>query len=130
MPDNLKSLKDRAEKLRQTIDLHRYNYHVLDREEISAEALDSLKRELAELEAAHPELQTKDSPTLRVAGKPLPQFEKVPHKVTQWSSVMGAQDQQSGFGLFDSIENEPRRVTGQYTDMRRALRAPRGRSHS
>ncbi len=85
MPDNLKSLKDRAEKLRQTIDLHRYNYHVLDREEISAEALDSLKRELAELEAAHPELQTKDSPTLRVAGKPLPQFEKVPHKVTQWS---------------------------------------------
>lgn len=85
MTDNLKSLKDRAEKLRQTIDLHRYNYHVLDREDISAEALDSLKRELAELEAAHPELQTKDSPTLRVAGKPLPQFEKVPHKVTQWS---------------------------------------------
>jgi DNA ligase (NAD+) len=85
MTDSISSLKERASKLRQAIDLHRYNYHVLDREDISAEALDSLKRELAELEAAHPELQTTDSPTLRVAGKPLPQFQKVPHKVTQWS---------------------------------------------
>jgi DNA ligase (NAD+) len=85
MTDSIQSLKERASKLRQAIDLHRYNYHVLDREDISAEALDSLKRELAELEAEHPELQTADSPTLRVAGKPLPQFQKVPHKVTQWS---------------------------------------------
>jgi len=78
-------MRERAERLRQAIDLHRYNYHVLDREDISAEALDSLKRELTELESAHPDLRTADSPTLRVAGKPLPQFEKVPHKVTQWS---------------------------------------------
>lgn len=85
MSDLPKSIRDRVEKLRTTIDLHRYNYHVLDREDISAEALDSLKRELSELESQHPELQTKDSPTMRVAGKPLPQFQKVPHKVTQWS---------------------------------------------
>jgi DNA ligase (NAD+) len=85
MRDLPKTLRDRAEKLRATIDLHRYNYHVLDREDISAEALDSLKRELAELEAEYPELYTTDSPTLRVAGKPLPQFQKVPHKVAQWS---------------------------------------------
>jgi len=85
MSDPSKNMRERAEKLRKAIDLHRYNYHVLDREDISAEALDSLKRELAELELTHPELQTADSPTLRVAGKPLPQFQKVPHKVAQWS---------------------------------------------
>ena len=85
MTDSKAHMRERAERLRQAIDLHRYNYHVLDREDISAEALDSLKRELTELESAHPDLRTADSPTLRVAGKPLPQFEKVPHKVTQWS---------------------------------------------
>jgi DNA ligase (NAD+) len=58
---------------------------VLDKEEISAEALDSLKRELAELEYSHPELITKDSPSNRIAGEPLKQFEKVEHKVSQWS---------------------------------------------
>lgn len=77
--------RSRAEALRRAIEKHRYNYHVLDKEEISAEALDSLKRELSELEAAHPELVTADSPTQRVAGEPLKQFEKVPHKVPQWS---------------------------------------------
>ncbi len=75
----------RIKKLREVIEHHRYNYHVLDKEEISAEALDSLKRELFELEEKYPELRTADSPSQRVAGKPLPQFEKVPHKVTQWS---------------------------------------------
>ncbi|MFH1170178.1 MAG: NAD-dependent DNA ligase LigA [Candidatus Vogelbacteria bacterium] len=76
---------ERIAKLRQVINHHRYLYHVLDREEISAEALDSLKRELSELETAHPELITPDSPTQRVAGAPLPGFKKVTHQVTQWS---------------------------------------------
>ncbi|MBI4136232.1 MAG: NAD-dependent DNA ligase LigA [Candidatus Vogelbacteria bacterium] len=75
----------RVVKLREAIDHHRYLYHVLDREEISAAALDSLKKELAELEAAHPELVTSDSPTQRVAGKPLPEFKKITHRVPQWS---------------------------------------------
>jgi DNA ligase (NAD+) len=80
-----KDLQKRAEKLRETINHHRYNYHVLDKEEISAGALDSLKKELAELEELYPELKTADSPTQRVAGAPLPEFKKVPHKVAQWS---------------------------------------------
>jgi len=75
----------RIKKLRQAINRHRYLYHVLDREEISAAALDSLKKELAELEAAHPELVTPDSPTQRVAGEPLPEFKKITHRVPQWS---------------------------------------------
>lgn len=80
-----KAIRDRLYKLREAIEKHRYNYHVLDKEEISAEALDSLKRELVELEREYPELVSTDSPSQRVAGEPLKEFEKVPHKVPQWS---------------------------------------------
>ena len=78
-------IKKRIEKLRKEIDHYRYQYHVLDKQEISDAALDSLKKELYELEAQNPELITPDSPTQRVAGKPLPKFEKVTHAVSQWS---------------------------------------------
>lgn len=78
-------VQERILKLRQSIEHHRYNYHVLDKEEISAEALDSLKRELSELENAHPEFVDSNSPSQRIAGEPLKEFEKVPHKVAQWS---------------------------------------------
>ncbi len=60
-------------------------YHVHDREEITPEALDSLKHELASLEEAYPALITPASPTQRVAGAPLPGFKKVRHSVAQWS---------------------------------------------
>ena len=80
-----KEALERAAVLRKTIEKHRYNYHVLDREEISAEALDSLKKELVDLEALYPALITPDSPTQRVAGTPLPEFKKIPHQVPQWS---------------------------------------------
>ncbi|MEI6042002.1 MAG: NAD-dependent DNA ligase LigA [bacterium] len=78
-------IRERMKKLALAIEHHRYNYHVLDKEEISAEALDSLKRELSNLEAMYPDLVDADSPSKRVAGKPLKQFEKVIHKVPQWS---------------------------------------------
>lgn len=75
----------RIEKLRETINTHRYNYHVLDKSTMGEAALDALKHELAELEKQYPDLVTPDSPTQRVAGEPLPQFEKVTHRVRQWS---------------------------------------------
>ena len=75
----------RIQKLRETINRHRYLYHVLDKQELSDAALDSLKRELAELEAAHPELITPDSPTQRVGGEPLAKFKKIEHRISQWS---------------------------------------------
>jgi len=75
----------RAQKLRETINHYRYEYHVLDKEDISPAALDSLKHELTELEKAYPSLITPDSPSQRVAGEPLLFFEKVEHKVQQWS---------------------------------------------
>lgn len=80
-----KEVIDRLNKLKETINHHRYLYHVLDKEEISEEALDSLKHELHLLEQKYPSLITPDSPTQRVGGKPLEQFVKVKHKVSQWS---------------------------------------------
>ncbi len=75
----------RVKKLRDTINHHRNLYHIEDREEISQEALDSLKNELLKIENAYPSLITADSPTQRVAGKPLDKFQKVEHKIKQWS---------------------------------------------
>jgi DNA ligase (NAD+) len=78
-------IKERAAKLRAGITAYRALQHENDESPISPEALDSLKHELAELEAAYPELITPDSPTQRVAGGVLPQLKKVPHQVPQWS---------------------------------------------
>ncbi len=74
-----KEAKNRIDKLKAEIDKHRYDYHVLDKETISPAALDSLKNELFRLENKYPELITPDSPTQRVAGKPLEKFVKARH---------------------------------------------------
>lgn len=71
--------KDRILKLRKLIDHYRYEYHVLDRQEVSDAVNDSLKHELYTLEREYPEFITADSPTQRVGGKPLDKFKKVPH---------------------------------------------------
>ncbi|MDO4760150.1 MAG: NAD-dependent DNA ligase LigA [Candidatus Saccharibacteria bacterium] len=67
-------------KLREIINDYRYHYHVLDESIMSEAAADSLKHELSQLEAEFPELITPDSPTQRVAGKPLDKFKKVAHE--------------------------------------------------
>ena len=77
---NKQEIKSRIEKLKKTINHHRYLYHVLDTQEISDAALDSLKKELFDLEQQFPEFVTADSPTQRVGGQPLPEFKKVPHR--------------------------------------------------
>ena len=70
----------RIQKLRELINDYRYHYHVLDESIMSEAAADSLKHELSLLEEEYPELITPDSPTQRVAGKPLDKFEKVAHE--------------------------------------------------
>ena len=72
--------KERIARLREIINDYRYRYHVLDESTMSEAAADSLKHELAQLEAEHPELITPDSPTQRVAGKALDKFTKVTHR--------------------------------------------------
>ncbi len=78
-------IKQRVKKLRREIERHRYLYHVLDRQEISDAANDSLKHELQQLEARYPELVTPDSPTQRIGGQPLPELKKVAHPVRMLS---------------------------------------------
>ncbi|MCP6718333.1 MAG: NAD-dependent DNA ligase LigA [Patescibacteria group bacterium] len=77
---NKQEAKKRVDKLKELIDRHRYLYHVLNKQEISDDALDSLKRELYRLEQEFSELITADSPTQRVAGKPLDKFKKIKHR--------------------------------------------------
>lgn len=77
--------RERYEKLKGAIDHYRRQYHVYDIEEIPESARDSLMHELTDLEARYPELITPDSPSQRVAGTPLPQFQKVRHTIPQWS---------------------------------------------
>lgn len=69
----------RIEELRAQIRRHGYRYYVLDAPEISDEAYDALVQELRDLEAAHPELVTPDSPTQRVGAPPSVAFQTVQH---------------------------------------------------
>src|SRR3989344_2410844 len=76
---NKSQAQERIKKLKDLINHHRYLYHVLDKQEISDAALDSLKKELFDLEQYFPGLITPDSPTQRVGGAPLAEFKKVRH---------------------------------------------------
>ncbi|HEY7216131.1 MAG TPA: NAD-dependent DNA ligase LigA [Thermoanaerobaculia bacterium] len=69
----------RIAKLRDTIRHHDYLYYVEDRPEISDEGYDKLYRELVALEEEFPDLVADDSPTQRVAGRPLDAFPTVEH---------------------------------------------------
>src|SRR4051795_10595396 len=69
----------RAAQLRGQLTHHGHRYYVLADPEIGDEASDALLAELRELEAAHPELRTPDSPTQRVGGPPVSALEKVRH---------------------------------------------------
>ncbi|MFA7314796.1 MAG: NAD-dependent DNA ligase LigA [Candidatus Magasanikbacteria bacterium] len=73
------------QKLRAQIDDLRYRYHVLNDPEVTDQMYDGLMDELRKIESQYPELITLDSPTQRVAGKPLDKFNKIVHTVTQWS---------------------------------------------
>jgi len=78
-------VKVRIDKLKKLINYHRYLYHVLDKQEISESALDSLKKELFDLEQKYPEFITLDSPTQRIGGKPLEGFKKTKHPLPMLS---------------------------------------------
>lgn len=73
--------KDRIAELTDLLIQANYRYYVLDDPTMQDFEYDRLLRELEELEAAHPELAREDSPTKRVGGEALSQFEKVAHPV-------------------------------------------------
>ncbi len=74
-----REIKDRVEELREKLRFHVYRYHVLDDPVISDAEYDEMMQELQDLEAEYPELADPNSPTRRVGGEPLDEFEKVEH---------------------------------------------------
>jgi len=76
---------ERAAQLRKEINHHNYLYYVEAAPVISDREFDRLLQELIDLEKAHPELVTPDSPTQRVGGAPIPEFVEVPHKIPMLS---------------------------------------------
>src|SRR5262245_11912556 len=77
--------RQRIEQLRREIDHHNYLYYVEAQPVISDREFDRLLEELKQLEAAHPDLVTPDSPTQRVGGQPIPGFVTVKHRVPMLS---------------------------------------------
>ncbi|HYQ81235.1 MAG TPA: NAD-dependent DNA ligase LigA [Anaeromyxobacteraceae bacterium] len=88
--------RQRASELRERIRAADHAYYVLDQPVLSDAEYDRLMRELQELEAAHPELATPDSPTQRVSGAPSDRFERVEHREPMLSlgNIQGDQELQ------------------------------------
>ena len=92
--------KERIRELTELLNDANAKYYVLDAPEMPDFEYDRLLRELEELEAAHPELARPDSPTKRVGGEALSQFEKVQHPVP----LMSLQDVFSTEELQDFLD--------------------------
>ena len=75
------TIQARVEKLRDELNRHNHLYYIEAKPLVSDQQYDRLMRELAELEAAHPDLMTADSPTQRVGGAPIESFVTVEHTV-------------------------------------------------
>lgn len=79
------NVSSRAGELRRQIARHDRLYYEEAAPEVTDREYDALLRELGDLEAAHPEVRSPDSPTQRVAGKPLEGFAQVRHRVPMQS---------------------------------------------
>ena len=95
--------------LKREIEKYRYEYHVLDRSDIPDAALDSLKKELFDLETEWPEFVTPDSPTQRVAGAPLREFMKVRHseRMTSLNDAFSEEDVRAWCTRLDTYLGRP-----------------------
>ncbi|MCX6761808.1 MAG: NAD-dependent DNA ligase LigA [Candidatus Moranbacteria bacterium] len=78
-------IKERIRKLSAEINKLRYEYHILDKPDLTDEVYSSLMAELRSLEEKYPQWKFSDSPTQRIGGRPLERFQKVLHKTRQWS---------------------------------------------
>ena len=78
-------LQDQVEQLRQQLNDYNYQYYVLDQPSVPDSEYDRLFNQLKQLEQAHPELISRDSPTQRVGGQPLAAFTTVQHALPMLS---------------------------------------------
>lgn len=96
------AFRERMAWLSAELNRHIYAYHVQDAPTIPDAEYDRMFRELQDLEAAHPEAASLDSPTSRVGAAPVPEFKQVTHTVPMLSL-------NNGFSPED-VENFDRRV--------------------
>jgi DNA ligase (NAD+) len=94
--------KARMAWLVQELNRHLHAYHVLDAPVIPDAEYDRLFIELQQLEAAHPDAVSVDSPTFRVGAAPIPEFKQVTHAIPMLSLNNGFTD--------EDIDNFDRRV--------------------
>jgi DNA ligase (NAD+) len=104
--------KTRIDKLKTLVTKYRYHRLVLDKPIIEESVEDSLKKELFDLEQQFPDLVTPDSPTQRVAGKPLKQFEKFTHpaRMLSFNDAFNQEDMAEWIERLKRID--PRAVEG------------------
>ena len=79
------AVKRRIDELREQVTHHARRYYVLDDPEIGDDEYDALFRELQDLEEAHPEYASPDSPTKRVGSEPVSELKKVRHELPMLS---------------------------------------------
>lgn len=96
------------ERLREQIRHHNHRYYVLDDPLIPDSEYDRLLRRLQELEFAHPELVSADSPTQRVGAEPLGAFVTVRHEIPMLSldNVFSVTMQEPGVSRLVSVDVE------------------------
>jgi DNA ligase (NAD+) len=100
----------RASELRQLLNRAAHAYYVLDAPDMEDPVYDRLYRELLELEAAHPELITPDSPTQRVGGAPAQGFQSVRHRIGLLSldNAFNTEELEAWYGrLLKVLDREP-----------------------
>ncbi|MCX6703018.1 MAG: NAD-dependent DNA ligase LigA [Candidatus Wolfebacteria bacterium] len=96
--------KKRIEHLKKYVSRERYMRAVLNQEEISESALDTLKKELFDLEEKFPEFITSDSPTQVIAGKPSKGFKKVRHgeRMISFNDAFSEADMRAWFSRLEN----------------------------
>ncbi|SDL85664.1 NAD-dependent DNA ligase LigA [Halarsenatibacter silvermanii] len=103
MDEEVDDLQERIEELREKLHYHNRRYHVYDDPVISDAEYDEMMQELKELERRHPRFQDPNSPTRRVGGEPLDEFEKVEHS-QRMLSLDNAFDDDDLYDFADRIE--------------------------
>lgn len=98
------TIEQQINHLRTQLRHHEYQYHVLDSPQVPDAEYDRLMRELRELETAHPELATADSPTQRVGAAPLSAFGQVKHQVPMLS-LDNVFDEESYLAFYKRVQD-------------------------
>lgn len=102
---DLQAAKSRVIELRSQIELYSRQYYDLDNPTITDAEYDQLFRELVTLEKTYPELVTPDSPTQRVGGEALSQFEKVTH-LKPMLSIDNAMNEEEARAFYARVQRE------------------------